>query len=149
MFTDFLLASAHHVLVFALLALLTAELFLVKPGIGRDTINRVAILDGIYGGVAIAVVAVGAARVVWGLKGWDAYVGNVWFWHKIGVFVLVGLLSVLPTIRFTRWRKAVAADPSFTAPDGEVKAARRIIHAEAGLFMLIPIFAAAMARYGA
>ena len=149
MTTDFLLASAHHVLVFALMAALAAELVLVRPGMAAEAINRIARIDGAYGGLSLAVILVGVARVVWGIKGYEAYIGNVWFWHKMAVFLIVGLLSILPTIRFMRWRKAAAADAGYRAPDDEVKAARRIMHAEAGLFLLIPVFAAAMARFGA
>ncbi len=149
MFTDFILASLHHVLAFSMLAALAIELVTVKPGLAAPAVKRLAIIDGIYGGLATAVLIVGSCRVIWGLKGWDAYSGNVWFWHKMGVFAIIALLSLPPTLRFLKWRKAAAANPSFVAPDAEVKTVRRFMHAEAGLFLLIPVFAAAMARYGA
>jgi len=149
MFNDFLLASLHHVLAFSMMAVLVIELVTVKPGLSGAALKRLAIVDGLYGGLATAVLIVGICRVIWGLKGWDAYSGNVWFWHKMGVFVLVALLSFPPTLRFLKWRKATVADASFVAPEAEIRTVRRFMHAEAGLFLLIPIFAAAMARYGA
>lgn len=149
MLTDFILASLHHVAVFALLAVLVMEFVLVKPGISGPAIKRLAIIDGLFGALSVIVVAVGVSRVIWGLKGWEAYAHNVWFWHKMAVFVLVGLLSIIPTLRFLKWRKAAANNPSFVAPDSDVRTVRKFLHAELGLFLLIPIFAAAMARYGA
>ncbi len=149
MFTDFILASLHHIFAFGLMAVLATELVLLKPGISGAAISRLARIDGIYGALAAGVLVIGVCRLFWGLKGWEAYSGNVWFWHKMGVFALVGLLSLPPTLRFFKWRKAVAANPDFVAPEAEVRSARRFMHAEAGLFLLIPIFAAAMARYGA
>jgi putative membrane protein len=149
MLTDFILASLHHVLVFSLMAVLAMEFMLVKPGISGPAIKRLAVIDGLFGALAVLVIMAGVCRVIWGLKGWEAYVHNVWFWHKMGTFVLVGLLSIMPTLRFLKWRKAAAADPSFVAPDADVRTVRKFLHAELALFLLIPIFAAAMARYGA
>jgi putative membrane protein len=59
-------------------------------------------------------------------------------------FAAIGLLSVPPTMQFIRWRKSgVAPDPA------AVKSVRRYLHAELGLFVLLLVFAAAMARgYG-
>ena len=148
MFTDFVLASLHHLLVFGLMAILAIELVLVRPGMDAAALRRVVRIDGIYGAMAVAVILVGIGRILYGLKGWEAYSGNVWFWHKMGVFVLVGLLSIPPTIRFARWNRAAKGSAGYTAPADEVRAVRRFLHAEAGLFLLIPVFAAAMARYG-
>lgn len=149
MMVDFLLACLHHVLIFLLMAVLAAELLMVRPGMTGSLIARVARIDGLYGALSLAVLAVGVCRVVWGAKGWEAYAGNVWFWHKMAAFVIVGLLSIAPTVRFVRWRRQSAAATSYVVPDAEIRAVRRFIHAEAGIFLLIPIFAAAMARYGA
>lgn len=149
MVADFILASLHHVLAFTLLAILATEFVLVRPGLRTETLLRVVRLDAVYGAISVAVIAIGVARVIWGIKGWEAYVYNVWFWHKMGAFLIVGLISIAPTIRFMRWRRMAAADPGYAAPDAEIRTVRRLIHAEAGIFLLIPVFAAAMARYGA
>ena len=64
----------------------------------------------------------------------------------MGSFLLVGLLSIPPSFRIARWKKAQNADADFTVPDGEVKSLRRFLHAEAFFFIPILVFAAAMAR---
>lgn len=147
MIADTTLAILHHVLAFMVMAMLAAELMLVRPGLAGAAIRRLSAIDGAYGGLAMGVLLVGAARVVWGAKGWDYYASNPWFWLKIGTFLLVGALSVAPTIRYGAWRKAFAADANHVPPAGEIAHARTMVHAQLGLFILVPVFAALMARY--
>ncbi|HWD27944.1 MAG TPA: DUF2214 family protein [Rhizomicrobium sp.] len=143
---DLVLAAAHHVLIFALAGIIAYEFAVVRPGIGAADIRRVGRVDIWYGILAALILAVGFTRAIFAAKGWAYYSVNAFFWAKIGTFALVGLLSIVPTVQLVRWRSAVAKDPSFV-PD--VTLSRRFIWAEAILFALIPIFAAAMARgYG-
>jgi putative membrane protein len=44
------------------------------------------------------------------------------------------------------WRLRVRADPSFRLPKDEIAQSRRVLYVEAGLFALIPLWVAAMAR---
>lgn len=143
---DLILAVAHHLAVFVIVGLLFAELVLVRPGLPTSLLRRIAGLDGAYGAAALAVIVVGVARVVFGDKGWDYYALSHAFWAKMGLFVLVGLLSIIPTLGYLRWRRAAAADGSFLVPDHEVARARRYIHIQLAILFLIPIAAAAMAR---
>lgn len=144
--TDLLLAIIHHLLVFSLVAILAVELILVQKGIGAATINRVSRIDLAYGIIAGLVLIVGFLRVFFGLKGADYYFGNGFFWAKIAAFAAVGLLSIPPTLRILSWRRAAAGNPAFSPPDSEVGAVRRFMHLEGVPLVLIPIFAAAMAR---
>jgi putative membrane protein len=144
--TDLLLAAAHHVLIFALAGVLAFEIGVVRPGMTATDIRRVGRVDLWYGILAALIVIVGFARANFAAKGWAYYSVNAFFWAKIGTFALVGLMSIVPTVQIIRWRGAVKKDPSFV-PD--VTLSRRLLWAEAFLFALIPIFAAAMARgYG-
>lgn len=146
MWTDFILASLHHVLVFALFAIITVEKVYAKPGLNAAAIRRLGLMDRIYGVVSVLVLAAGFARAIWGLKGWDYYAGNILFWVKIGMFVAVGLLSVKPTIAFFQWNRALKADPHWLPSDAEVRANRIWIHMETTVLILIPVVAAALAR---
>ncbi len=141
---DLVLAIVHHLLVFGLAGILFAELMLVRPGMDVATVGRVARIDLVYGALAGLVIVVGLIRAAMAAKGWAYYSHNTFFWAKLGVFLLVGLLSAPPTVAFIRWRKIGAA------PDAaQVAGVRRFLHAEVALFALLPIFAAAMARgYG-
>ena len=147
--TDLLLAIVHHCLAFGLAGLLFAELVLVRPGLDRQGLQRLGRIDGLYGAVAVALILVGTGRLFMGLKGSEFYIDNPVFWLKIAAFLTVGLLSLPPTLRFVRWRRAAAASGAYVVPDAEVRAMRFYIHAELTIFVFILIFAAAMARgYG-
>ena len=144
---DLLLAIAHHLLVFALLAVLVMEMMLARPGLDFGRLSRLGSLDIIYGATAGLLLAVGFARVFFGLKGPEYYFANVFFWLKIAAFLVVGLLSVPATRRILAWRGRARTEPGFVPPADEVAMVRRYMHAEATAFVIIPIFAALMARY--
>jgi putative membrane protein len=139
---DLLLAILHHFLVFSLAGLLAAELVLLRPGLSGPNLSLLGRIDGAYGGIALAVIVVGVCRVIFGLKGWEYYVSNHAFWGKMIAFVIVGLLSVPPTIRIIRWRRG----GSEAVPEGEVMAVRSWIKGEVFFLALVLVFAAAMAR---
>lgn len=146
MTTDLILAILHHLLVFSVFAIFAIQMALVRPGLGADGVRRLAGLDGAYGGVSLAVLVVGFSRAVWGLKGWEYYSGYWVFWAKVAAFVLVGLLSIQPTLRYRRWLTAAKTDPAHAVPPGEIAAVRQWLHAEAAVLLIIPVLAAMMAR---
>jgi putative membrane protein len=141
---DLWLACAHHVLIFAIFGTLFGEMVALNGALDHTTLKRVARLDLIYGIAAGLIVLVGFGRAIFAAKGWGYYSHNGFFWAKIAAFALIGILSVKPTLAFMRWKKSDAL------PDAAaVRSVRRTLHAELTLFVLLPIFAAAMARgYG-
>jgi putative membrane protein len=148
MLTDFLLAALHHVLIFGLVTMLVAESVLLRGGVDAGVLRRLAGLDRGYGTTALALLAVGILRVFLGIKGEDFYLHNPWFHAKVGLYVLVGLLSIAPTLNFVRWRKALRADPSFLPEPAQVTRATRLVRMELALVGAIFVIAAGMARYG-
>jgi putative membrane protein len=150
MLTDLVLAIAHHLLVFGLLALLITEMMTIRPTMGAAAIRYVAKLDIAYGIVAALVLVVGFSRVFFGIKGASFYLENPVFWAKIAAFVTVALLSIPPTLRILRWsRMASGAGEEFRPPADEVRIVRRFMHFQGMVFFTIPVFAALMARgYG-
>ena len=147
--TDLVLAIAHHLSVFTLAGLLLAEVALLRPDLSAQRIRQLGTIDTAYGGVAVLIIVVGVLRVVFGDKGADYYLHNWAFWLKMAAFVLVGLLSVPPTLAIIGWRRKVAADPSFSPDAATVSGLRRFYIGEIVAFAFIPAFAAAMARgYG-
>ena len=141
---DLVLTIGHHVLIFAIFGILFAEFWILRSDLSPATAARIASIDLWYGVFAGAVVVIGFCRAIFAAKGWTYYSHNVYFWMKIAIFAAVGLLSLPPTFEFIRWRKLAVAPG-----ESEIKAVRRYLHVEVALFMLLPIFAAAMARgYG-
>jgi len=141
---DLALAILHHFFVFALFAVLLAEFVSVRPGMSATAVARVASIDAWYGALAGLIIIVGFARAIFAAKGWNFYAHNTFFWAKIGTIVLIGLLSIPPTLEFLKWRRTGAA-PANEAVVG----VRRYLWIEVALFAPLLAFAAAMARgYG-
>ncbi|GLQ12260.1 hypothetical protein GCM10007913_41930 [Devosia yakushimensis] len=144
-----LLAIAHHLAVFTLVGIIAAEFAMLRPGIAGSRLNQLAKIDGAYGAVAGLVIVVGFLRVFFGGTDASYYLTNFAFWGKMAAFLVVGLLSIQPTLSLLRWRKRLASEPDFAPPASEIAASRRFVHGEVAVLVLIPIFAAAMARgYG-
>lgn len=146
MWTDAVLAYLHFAAIFTLLWFLAKEWTLLRAGAAQLAIDRLANADAGFGLSAVAVLLSGAARAVFGIKGWSFYAHAPVFHLKIGLFVLVGLISIAPTLAFLRWRRAWRADPAFRVPEAEWRRARRLLMIELHLVALIPLAAVIMAR---
>jgi putative membrane protein len=147
--TDLALAIVHHLLVFMLAGILAIEIGTVRLAMKRDEILGVGRIDNWYGILAGAILVVGFIRATAAAKGWAYYAVNLFFWAKIATFVVVGLLSIVPTVAIIRWRRALKSDATFAPPADAIHRIRGYLWAEAALFLLLPVFAAAMARgYG-
>jgi putative membrane protein len=148
MATDLYLAIAHHLLIFVLFGILVSELVLTRQSMTGNDIRRLASIDFWYGIVALLILIVGFSRAIFAAKGWAYYSVNSFLWAKIGVFVLIALLSIWPTVKYLNWRRNFRNANS--VPDAlSVSGVRRILWLELVLFPFLPAFAAAMARgYG-
>ncbi|MEO7220864.1 MAG: DUF2214 family protein [Devosia sp.] len=147
---DLILTIAHHFAVFAVFGLLLAEVVLLRPAITADRFRQLGLIDSLYGAASVLVIIAGVSRVIWGAAGWEYYVANWAFWAKMSAFIVVGLLSVPPTIAVLRWRRELAANPAFSPDAAQVSMLRRFFTGELIAFAFIPAFAAAMGRgYGA
>lgn len=141
---DLGLAIAHHLLVFSLFGVLFSELIVVRRGLDPAAVARLASVDLWYGLLAGLIILVGFVRATFAAKGWAYYSHNGFFWGKIGLFAVIGLLSLPPTLAYLRWKKAAVAPD-----DAQVATVRRYLHAELVLFAPLLACAAAMARgYG-
>ena len=148
MATDLALAALHHLLVFGLTAMLVAQAVLLRGDLRAEAIPRIAKLDAGYGALAGLLLAVGLCRVFLGIKGEDFYLHNPWFHAKVGTFVLVGLLSIVPTVRDARWKKAKKAAPGFVPDAADLARLRTVLRIELAGLVAIFVLAAAMARHG-
>ncbi|CAP42165.1 DUF2214 family protein [Bordetella petrii] len=146
MLQDALLAWFHYLAIFVLIVIMTAEAVLLRPGLSPDTVRRLALYDRLYLVSALAVLATGLLRLTLGVKGVAFYMANPWFHAKITLFVIIGLCSIVPTLTFLRWRKQSRQQPDYAPADADIKRARRWVMLETHLFVLLPLFAALMAR---
>jgi len=141
-----LLSYAH------ILAILTMTVFLASKAalcrtewLNAAVVERLAKIDMVYGASAIAVLLTGAARVIWGAKGMGWYLTNPLLHVKFTLFIVMGLLSIGPTLAYLRWRRALRADG--TLPDAlQVRNTRRLVMVQAHILPLVPLAAVFMAR---
>jgi putative membrane protein len=146
---DLVLAIVHHLLVFTLVGILAFEIGTVRLAMTHDEILRVGRIDNWYGILAGVIIVVGFIRAIFAAKGWAYYEVNLFFWAKIATFLVIALLSIPPTVAIIHWRKALKSDVAFAPRADVVRRVRGYLWAEAALFLLLPVFAAAMARgYG-
>jgi putative membrane protein len=143
-----LFAFLHHVAAFTLVAALAIEFTLIRQELTPNLVRRLAITDAVFGAAATVLLVVGLCRVFFFEKGAAYYWSNHAFLGKFSLFVITAVLSIIPTIEFMRWRKAVKAGHMPAIPAERVKRARTIIHIELAAIVLILLFAAIMAKGG-
>ena len=143
---DAILQYLHLSAILALVVFITSEAAICRPEwMNPQIVERLVTVDRIYGIAALAVLVTGFVRIYWGTKGAGWYWGN-WLLHlKITAFVVVALISIAPTLKFMRWRKALRATGALP-PAEEVRKARKLVMLQAHIIPLIPLAAAFLAR---
>lgn len=140
-----LLASAHHLLAFLLVATLATELTLCRPGIDTKTLATLGRVDLGYGVLSGLLLAAGMLRLFYGEKGWTFYAVSPFFWAKMAALGAAGVMSLPPTLAILGWNRARRRGGAAPA-DVAIRRAHRWMHGEAAVLLLVPVFAAAMAR---
>lgn len=130
----------HFIAVFAIVGALVAEQFLVTKSMTRKEIKRIAIIDGLYGFGAVLVLIAGFTLWFWVGKPADFYTKN-WIFHtKLTLFVVLGLLSIYPSIFFLKNRKGADLLTEIKVPT----AVMICLRLELLLLFIIPILASYM-----
>ena len=141
-----LLAYAHLLAIFTMVVFLASEAALCRvEWLNAAVVERLGKVDTVYGIAAGAVLVTGLARVFLGSKGAAFYAHNPLLYVKLVMFLVIGLVSIKPTLMFVRWRRALRA--SGALPDAaEIKKARRLVMAQAHILPFIPLVAVFLAR---
>ncbi|WP_165671627.1 DUF2214 family protein [Metapseudomonas otitidis] len=143
---DAIAAYLHYLSIFLLFALLVLEHRLFKLPLDLDRARSLMRIDIAYGITASLVLATGLARVLWFGKGSAYYLHNSLFHAKVGLFVLVALLSTFPTVVFLGWRNSLKAGqvPVLSPRTGKLLVIT--LRAELTLLLVLPLLGALMAR---
>jgi putative membrane protein len=141
-----LFAFLHHVSAFTLFAALVVEFVLIKSTLTVESARKIQVADMIFGISAGVLLLVGLARVFHFEKGATYYFHTWTFIAKFSLFVIVGLISIVPTMEFLRWRSAVKAGQVPAVSPQKLKSIRSIIHYEMVGIVLIMLCAALMAK---
>src|ERR1700730_13224889 len=104
-----LAAFLHHLAAFTVVATIAIEFVLLRGELTRWSARRLQVVDLILGIAATILLVVGLSRVFWFEKGAAYYFHNHAFLTKFALFIIVAILSLVPTREFLSWRKVVKA----------------------------------------
>jgi putative membrane protein len=143
-----LFAFLHHLMAFTLVAAIAIEFMLVRYEITRANAMRLLAADAVVGASATVLLVVGLLRVFYFEKGATYYWSSHAFLTKFSLFILIAILSAVPTLEFLSWRKAVRAGEAPAVSDKKLKTVRMILHLELIGIVIILACAAIMAKGG-
>jgi putative membrane protein len=110
-------------------------------------LRRVFVADNWWGIAALLWLTTGIVRLFWLEKGTAYYVHNWVFWLKMGLFLIVFLLELLPMITLIRWR--ISLGKGVTPDSSRANLLARISTVQALLIAAMVLAASGMARgYG-
>ena len=136
----------HILFVMVIISCLIIERMTLKPKMKWESVLLLTKTDGIYGLAAIVVVATGILNWMNFGKGSEYYSSNSLFILKFSLFILVGLLSIYPTVWFLRYKKRNKENPPEEIEIANFSRLKQIIHIELVLMALIPLLATLMAN---
>jgi len=143
-----LFAFLHHLCAFTLVSAVAIEFVLIRGELTLVSARRLQVTDLVLGIAAGALLVVGLLRVFFFEKGAAYYFHSHAFLTKFSLFIVIGLLSIIPTMEFLSWGGALKAG---RVPVVEAKKLRRVtmvIHSELLAIVIILLCAAIMARGG-
>jgi putative membrane protein len=130
----------HFIAIIGFAGALIVENSAISRTITSEDSRNLAKVDAVYGVSAILVLLFGLVLWLWVGKPSEFYSQNPLFLVKLGLFIVVGLLSISPTVFLFKHRKSEAS--SIAVPTLVIWSMR----AELIVLLLIPILAILMAR---
>jgi putative membrane protein len=141
-----LFAFLHHVAAFVLFAALVVEFVLIRDALTLGSARKILKADLVFGISAGVLLIVGLGRVFHFEKGATYYFHTWTFMAKLSLFIIIGLISIIPTREFLSWRKAVREGQVPQVAPEKMRSLRAIIHMELAGIVLIILMAALMAK---
>jgi putative membrane protein len=146
MIINALFAFLHFVAAFGLAATLFFEWLTFNRQLSHREARLIQIADICYGLFAGLLLVVGFLRVFYFEKGSAFYFASPFFHLKLTLFIVVGVLSIYPTVKFLSWRKDTQQGRAPSMSDSEFVIISRILTTEMVLLVMILASASLMAR---
>jgi len=143
-----LFAFLHHLAAFTLVSALAVEFVLIRQELTLASARRLPVVDAVLGGSATLLLIVGLLRVFYFEKGSAYYFSSHAFLTKFAVFIILAILSIVPTVEFLSWRKSLKAEQVPVVDARKMRLVRMLIHGELMGVVIILLCAAIMARGG-
>lgn len=139
-------AFLHHLCFVVIMLTLFAEMLLLKQPLTLPSARKIQRYDAVYGAAAGLIIVVGVLRVLYFEKGADYYLHSTPFIAKMSLFLLVGLLSIYPTMTFLKWNTSLRQDIVPALSEEQRRRLRMVMHVEATLLVLMILCATMMAK---
>src|SRR5580692_9284035 len=143
-----LFAFLHHLCAFTLVSTVAIEFTLIRQELTPASARRLQTTDLVLGIAAGLLLVIGLLRVFFFEKGADYYFHSHAFLTKFSVFIVVGLLSIIPTMEFLSWRGALQAGKVPVVSAKKLGVITAVIHGELLAIVIMLLCAAIMARGG-
>jgi putative membrane protein len=143
-----LFAFLHHLCAFTLVSAVAIEFVLIRGELTLSSARRLQVTDIVLGIAAGALLIIGLLRVFFFEKGAAYYFHSHAFLTKLSLFIVIGLLSIVPTVEFLSWRGALKAGQVPVIDAKKLRLVTGVIHGELFAIVIILLCAAIMARGG-
>ena len=141
-----LVAYIHYLGIILCFGALIFERIILKINLSKNETISIIIADAIYGIAGLAILITGILRVKYYGQGGDFYTSNPIFWLKVTLYIIVGLISLYPTITYILWAIPLSKNKLPVISENLVKRFKLIIMTELVGFAVIPFFATLMSR---
>lgn len=141
-----LFASLHFFFLFGIVGTLFYEWLAYDQVLTWVQARRIQLCDRWYGIFAAAITVIGMLRVYYFEKGKAYYFANPFYRGKMWLFIIVGALSIYPTIHFMRWRPQTRQGLPPVITERDHKLVRRLLLAEMVALAGMALCASMMAR---
>lgn len=138
---DIFVRYLHFLSILIVVSAVVSEHLLARRRMSRKEIAVLAKVDALYGIAAIVVLLTGIAQWFWTGKPAGFYTPNPVFHVKVTLFVIVGLVSIAPTMFFVKNRKG--------DPEEEIDVPTKVVmclRVEMLLLFLIPLLGVLVGR---
>ena len=140
---EIIIRYLHFIGIFVIASALFTEYMLIKKEMSGAEIKKLAKIDLFYGIAAIVVLLAGLSLWFWVGKPAVIYTRNFLFHIKLTLFLVLGILSIFPSIFFMKNKKK--DETQIKVP----KSIFLIIRIELLILVIIPLLAVLMSRgYG-
>ncbi len=102
---DLIIRYLHFIGIMMLASMLIAENIIISKHLNKNAIKKLVIIDGLYGFAAVLTLIAGLLLWLYVGKPKELYSTNTIFHTKLSLFVLVALVSILPTVFLIKSRK--------------------------------------------
>ncbi|MCB0707600.1 MAG: DUF2214 family protein [Saprospiraceae bacterium] len=142
MTTEILVRYFHFIAIFGVVSSLVVEHALVKPRMSGQELRRFMNFDAVYGISALLVVAAGLLLWFGVGKPAEFYTKNFLMHTKVTLFIVVGLISIIPSVKMSKLKKSAGPQDLVDIPKSVVM----IIRMELLIVFLLPLLASLMAK---